>query len=49
MTEKKNLAEVYFEIEDRFKELVEKQGRCETVHDLISLFCPSHDEHRPPI
>ena len=48
MTEKKTLAEVYFEIEDRFNELVETQGRNETIHDLISLFCPSRDKHRPP-
>jgi len=47
MTQKRSPAEVYFEIEDRFKELVEKHGRCETVHDFIDRFCTTRDEDRP--
>jgi hypothetical protein len=47
MTQKKSLEEVYFEIKDRFKVLVEKHGQCETVHDFIDRFCTKRDEDRP--
>jgi hypothetical protein len=43
MTQKKSLEEVYFEIKDRFKVLVEKHGQCETVHDFIDRFCTKRD------
>ena len=48
MTQKRSTAQVYFEIEDRFKELVQKRGRCETVHDLVNRFCTHHDDWREP-
>jgi len=40
MTERKTMAQVYWEIEDQFKAALKRHG----VHDLIKMFCTTRDE-----
>ncbi|MHC1571258.1 MAG: hypothetical protein ACXQTL_00615 [Methanosarcinales archaeon] len=44
MTERKTLAQVYWEIEDQFKAALEQHGAAKNVHELIKMFCTARDE-----
>jgi len=44
MTKGKTLAQVYWEIEDRFKAAIEKHRPAKNVNELIKMFCTTRDE-----
>ena len=47
MRTSKDFVQDYLDTEDASEERVTKDGPAETVHDLINLFCTTHDEWRP--